>query len=168
MAPVVSDDELATNGAWWVGTCMLDVIPIAAVLHHAVCYPQCCMLQPFSMSYEVTGPVLWRWLTHDPSLPWAIIAAFIVYRVGRRIHGLKILVAPLFLSFLLVSLWVWDLLVLGRPICRGFHDGRYELWEDFPVRGWHFYVFGICIHIAFTVYLLLLYYRSAPAEGRKL
>lgn len=166
LAPVADDEDLSSNAGWWAATCVLSVIPAAAILHHSVCYCERCMFQPFSTGYEMTWAVVWGWLKQDPSLPWAMIAAFLVHRVGRRLRQVKILVAPVFLSFLPVSVWVWDLFFLGRPICQRFHDGRFELWEGFPIRGWHFYVLGICLYIAFTVYLFLRYYASRAREPR--
>lgn len=167
LAPVLSEEELSADGWWWRMTCVLSVIPVAAALHHAVCYYQRCMFQPFSSSYEVTWSVAWEWLKHDPSVPWAILAAILIHRVGRRIRAVKILMAPLFISFAPLSLWVWDIFFLDRPICRMFHDGRLEVWKGFPVRGWHFYVLGVCLYIAFAVYLLLQYYRSRAQASPK-
>lgn len=163
-APVMSDEDLASNPFWWAATCVLSVSPIAAVLHHALFYYQQCMLNPFSTSYQVTWPVLRDWLKYDPSLPWAIIAAFVIYRVGRRFVRLKILLAPLLISFSLLSLWVWDIFILNRPICRHLHDGRFEIWRGFPLRGRHFYVLGVCLYIAFLIYLVLQYRKSCSRD----
>ena len=164
LAPVTSEENLASNQGWWAVTCALSVIPVTAMLHHGVCYYHQCMFGPFSTGDEFTWPVVWNWLRHDPSLPWAVIAALIAHTMGRRFAAVKIVVAPLFLSFLLVSLWVWDIFFLHWPMARHFHNERFELWQEFPLKGRHFYVLGACLHIAFTVYLLLHYMRSRAEE----
>ncbi|NOZ21194.1 MAG: hypothetical protein GXP25_08895 [Planctomycetes bacterium] len=153
-APVITDDELYSGSTWWGATCVLNVIPIAAVLHHAVIYYQRCMLQPFSYGYEVNWGVVYRWATHDAALPWAILLAIGVFRLGLRISHIKLAVAPVFISFLPISLWVWDIFFLNRPICRYLHDGKFVLWQGCPLRGRHLYVFGACIYVAFLIYLI--------------
>jgi hypothetical protein len=122
------------------------------------------MLNPFSTSYDVTWPVVWEWIKHDPALPWAVIAAFGVYRLGVRFVHVKVAAAPVFISFLPLSLWVWDIFPLDRPICRYFHDGKFEIWQGYALRGRHFYVFGACVYIAFLIYLVWMCIRSRPQE----
>jgi len=163
-APVITDEELYSGSAWWGATCVLCVIPATAFLHHGVLYYQRCMLQPFSYGYEVNWQVLWAWAAHDAALPWAMIIAFGVHRLGIRLPSIKLAVAPVFISFLPISLWVWDIFFLNRPICRHLHDGKFVLWEGVPLRGRHFYVLGACVYVAFLVYLLLQRIKQQRGE----
>ncbi|MEW6355794.1 MAG: hypothetical protein AB1696_05700 [Planctomycetota bacterium] len=154
-APVIADEDLYTGSAWWGVTCILNAFPVAAVLHHGLIYAHQCMLQPFAYGYEVTWSVIWEWVKHDAALPWAVIIAFGVHRLGLRFAVIKLIAAPVFISFLPTTLWVWDIFVLDRPFCRYLHDGKFELWRDFPLRTGHFYVLGICIYVAFLIYLVV-------------
>src|SRR5437660_975028 len=112
-----------TNGIdkeWWRIACIVSVIPIAAILHHRIFWKSTCILRPFGGDY--TPSVVHDWLLRDPSLPWAMVLCVLAWSVGRRFSVIKLLVAPLFLSFLPLSIWLWDIPFSGRYICRHFHD----------------------------------------------
>lgn len=154
-APVIADEDIYTGSAWWGATCILNVIPVAAAIHYGVIFPGLCMLQPFAYGYEVTWGMIWEWITRDAALPWAVIILFGIHRLGLQVATVKLILAPLFVSFLPASLWVWDIFFLERPLCRYLHDDKFELWQGFPLRGGHFYVLGLCLYLAFLIYLSL-------------
>lgn len=137
---------------WWAAACALCVIPFTAVLHHAVFCRPTCMMNNFGPDY--TPRVVWAWLSRDPSLPWAVLLALASHRIGRRLPGFKVLIAPVFLSFLPLSLWVWDIPFTGRTICHHFHDRRVLLAAGMPLKSSHFYLIGIILYLAFLAHLM--------------
>jgi hypothetical protein len=107
------------------------------------------MLNPFGADY--TPHVVWVWLSRDPSLPCAVVIATLVWFIGKRIAAVKILVAPVFSSFLPLSLWIWDIPFTGRFICRHFHDGRLIFPGGIPISARYFYALGLLLYLVFTL-----------------
>ena len=144
-APIAA--EHSANRAWWGTIGVLLVIPFTAVLHHAVFYRPTCMLNHFNATdYNLEG--LRLWLSGDPSLYVALVAAVLVWLVGRRWEVVRLLAAPLFVSFIPLSLWIWDIPGSGRLICRLCHDGRVVLPVlDHTVRSRDLYLVGIAAYV---------------------
>lgn len=136
----------------WLILCSLLVIPFSAIFHHAIFYRPTCMLNPFGKAYYLTS-VLYAWLSRDPSLPWAIVAAVIVYHSGKRYPIIKLFAAPIFISFLPLSLWIWDIPFTSRFICAHFHDERLLILGH-PMKTRHLYFFGVIIYAAFSIKIL--------------
>ena len=124
-----------TTKSWKILSVFL-VIPFAAILHNALFYRTTCMLNPFGGAYYDVS-VLLGWLSRDPSLPWAIVGATFVYHLGMRYEKVKILAAPIFVSFLPLSLWIWDIPFTGRFICHHFHDDKL-LFLGHPIKSRYF------------------------------
>lgn len=153
-APIQGKTKLNQTGAWWIAICLLAVIPLTAILHHLIFYFPTCMLNPVEGS-DYTPSILYKWLSRDPSLPWAIVCMVIVYHIGNFLHWMRYLVAPAFLSFLPLSIWIWDIPFTGRFICHHFHDGRLMFMSGYPVKSKYFYLIGIVLYCSFlTVYLV--------------
>jgi hypothetical protein len=129
----------------WALACASSVIPLTAIFHNAIFYRAMCMLNPFGADY--TPAVLASWLTHDPSLFCAITVAVVACVVGARLKAMRVVVSTAFWAWLPLSLWVWDIPFLGRPVCHAFHDGRGPLW----LRGRTLYVLCVFLHAGFIL-----------------
>jgi hypothetical protein len=148
----------------WVLQCAALVIPFTAILHQAVFYPHNCLLNRFGDDYDAVSIGLF--LTRDPSLPWAVLAAFVTYLLGSHARFAKLVrlgALPFFLGFLPFSLWIWDVPFAGRPICNHWHDGRLVLPVIGTVRSLHLYALGALLTTALTLLRLLL--RRAQLLG---
>jgi hypothetical protein len=110
----------------------LCVLPVTAILHHAVFYRPTCILNPFAGNLSL-------WLTRDPSLPYAVL---VVVALWDRVP--EILARRFFFAFLPLTLWLWDLPGTGRVIHRTFHDGKLA-WRGFTVHTRDLYVFGSAV-----------------------
>ena len=66
---------------------------------------------------------------------------------------IKVLVAPIFLSFLPLSIWIWDIPFSGRYICSNFHDAQVMIAGVIPLTTKYFYALGIVLYLALTAYL---------------
>lgn len=135
----------------WAAQCAALVIPYTAAWHHMVFYRPTCLLNPFGPEYnwETVSTILMR----DPSLAWALLTAIVTYFAGlhARIGRLVQLAAlPVFIGFIPVSLWVWDIPFAGRPICRHWHDGKLVLPLLGTMRGTYLYVFGLAVSALLT------------------
>lgn len=146
-APTLDDDH------WWKISCILLIVPLTAILHHVVFYTATCMINNFGPEY--TPAVVWNWLSRDPSLPWAIVASGIAYYMGTRLKWVRVVVAPVFVAFLPLSFWLWDIPFAGRPICKYYHDGKAILYGNSPLRSLHFYILGACIYALIMMRLLI-------------
>jgi hypothetical protein len=144
--------RLESVGAWWAISCALCIIPLTAILHHAIFYRSNCMLNPFGPEY--TPRVIWTWLSNDLSLPCAAIIALVFYGIGLRFRSFRFLVAPIFLSFLPLSIWIWDIPFTGRVICRLFHDNRVMITANMPLKTRQFYIVGALMYLVFLFYLV--------------
>ncbi|MBX9790907.1 MAG: hypothetical protein K2Y37_18470 [Pirellulales bacterium] len=161
-APIASNEP--ASRAWWGTLCVLLVIPFTALLHHAVFFRPTCMLNHFNATdYNIEG--LRLWLSGDPSLYVAIVAAVLVWLLGRRWEVVRLLTAPFFLSFIPLSLWIWDIPGSGRLICRLCHDGRVVLPVlDHTVRSRDLYLVGIAAYVV-LLGLTLSAWRKAPSSS---
>jgi len=137
---------------WWRAVCIATVIPLTAVLHNRIFLTSTCMIHPFGDEY--TFPVVRAWLSGDPSLPWAIILAGVAWNLGRFRPWLKLLVAPVFASFLPVSLWVWDIPFTGRYICYHFHDNEFQVAAGVPLTSAHVYALSLLLYLLFVAVIL--------------
>ncbi|MGD9648344.1 MAG: hypothetical protein AB7U73_21720 [Pirellulales bacterium] len=150
-APV--GNEALGQRAWWRTNSLLLVIPFTAAFHHAIFYRPTCMLNSFrpggEQATDYTAEATWLWLTGDPSLYLGIVAAVLVWVAGRRTGWVRRLAAPVFVSFLPLSVWIWDIPGSGRWICHTCHDGRLSL-VGHVIRSRDLYLAGI------AAYLLLL------------
>lgn len=137
------------NRPEWRFVCVLLVIPVTAILHHVVFHRPTCMLNNFGEAYYIPS-VLFEWLSGDPSLPWAIVASVTVYHVGKNSSTIRWLTAPIFIAFLPLSLWIWDIPLTGRVICDHFHDDQLVFF-DHPMRTRYLYLFGLSVYGFFLV-----------------
>jgi hypothetical protein len=144
----------------WSAMCGMLVFPLAAAFHHLVFHPYTCMLNNFgAIDYTDLAGVI-RWLKGDPSLPLAIVCATLLFYAQRFWPKVKTHVASILPSFLLFSIYIWDIPFSNRVICRTFHDNR-EVW-GLTFRTTYFYLFGI------VSYFTLLYVkRSVPSSENK-
>jgi hypothetical protein len=138
---------------WWKTLCVLTTIPFTAILHHVVFFRSQCMLNPF-FAPDYTLASVSIWLSKDPSLPWAAVLVMIIYYFGKKYSLLRIFVAPVFVSFLPLSVWIWDIPFTGRFICHHFHDKKVLLMGTIPLKSWLFYLLGGILYIAFVTNLL--------------
>jgi hypothetical protein len=44
------------DGPWWASTCALLVLPLTAIAHNAVFYPNQCMLEAFAVNQGMQEP----------------------------------------------------------------------------------------------------------------
>ncbi len=141
-----------SSDRWWLATCIATAVPVTAALHHLLFYRPSCMLNPFGPDY--TLPIVWTWLSRDPSLPWAIISLITTYAIGKKRPWIKVFIAPIFLSFLPLSLWIWDVPFSGRMICANFHEGRVMISKGLVLRTKHFYAIGIVLYLVLIAYAI--------------
>jgi hypothetical protein len=129
--------------------CLLAFVPLAAVFHHAVFYHPTCMLNPFGQESLATYRL---WLTRDPSLPWAMIGAMAIYWLAASARAQTAVLAFL-VGFLPLSIWIWDIPLSHRLVCRSWHDGRLALPAFGTVRTHHLYLLGVVL--SFLMFLVL-------------
>lgn len=98
------------------------------------------MLNPFGDAYTLS--TLRALIVQDPSIGLAAAVAASTYVAGRRWPQLKPMASFFVLSFLPLAIWLWDIPLLGRPICRHFHDGRAEVLGS-PFSSRHLYLLGL-------------------------
>ena len=154
LSPVpTASSQINDYRRWWRLLCVLTTIPITAVLHHAIFFRSQCMLNPF-FATDYTSASILIWLSRDPSLPWAAVAAMTIYYLGTRHSFLRVCIAPVFVSFLPLSLWIWDVPFTGRFICHHLHDEKILLMSGIPLRSWFFYLLGAILYVVFAIYLL--------------
>jgi hypothetical protein len=106
-----------------------------------------------------------RWLSLDPSLPVTIVLMIIVYLLGNRLRAIRLLAAPVFISFLPLSLWIWDIPFTGRYICNHFHDDRLMIMDGFPVKTRYFYLIGLAVYLSFTAHLIRSKSQTGSPDG---
>lgn len=151
IAPIGIQYEIHKDKRWWMALCILNIIPIAAIFHHLIFYRFSCMLNAFGYDYSLA--VVYKWLSQDPSLFWSILVMIFVYHIGKFIYLIRILIAPIFLSFFPLSVWIWDIPFTGRFICYHFHDGRMIVAKGAFLASRHFYIFGLILYLLFVAYL---------------
>jgi hypothetical protein len=129
----------------WITACVLLVLPVAAIAHHLVFFPQTCMLNSFAArDYDLAG--VSAWLSRDPSLYLATIVAVATFHLGQRFPSLRSLVLPFVIAFAPLALWIWDLPGTGRFVCAHLHDNRIFLIDGSPLRTLHLYLFGAALY----------------------
>ena len=136
----------------WATQCAALTIPGTAIFHHAVFYRHNCLLNKFGEEYTLESVGLL--LTRDPSLPCALLMAFITYQLGMHscfAKRVRLVALPFFLGFLPFSLWIWDIPFAGRPICNNWHDGRLLLPVVGPLRSVHVYALSMLLTAALTL-----------------
>jgi hypothetical protein len=133
---------------WWGLTCGLLILPLTAVAHHVIFYPSTCMLNPFGATDYSSPGALSSWLSRDPSLPWSITMALVIFLAGKRFPTVKTLSACLLISFLPLALWIWDIPFTGRFIHEHAHDDKLHLL-GWPIRTRYFYILGIFLFASF-------------------
>ena len=135
----------ASGATRWALICCLNFFPLAAALHNAVFYRPTCMLNPFGHDYASLS-VLATWLARDPSVPWAVVGSMLIYWAGLGLPILRMLAAPIFIAFLPLTIWIWDIPFTSRVICASFHDGRLALF-GVPIMSRHFYLLGLVTYV---------------------
>jgi len=145
-APLAGADD--TSHAFWRVACVTAVVPLVAALHHLFFQAPTCMLNNFGADY--TLGVVAGWLRRDPSLAWGALLGVVAYRLGRERLWFRVLVTPAFVSFILFSLWIWDVPFTGRIVCRSFHDSRLVI-GGVTVRTVHLYLVGAVPYVAFVL-----------------
>jgi hypothetical protein len=157
-ASTQSEREIADVEWTWVAICMVLVIPLTAIFHHAIFYRPTCMLNPIKGA-DYSLEVVAHWLLRDPSIYAAAFVAAVTYEVGLYRRALRIFVAPFIVSFAPLSIWIWDIPFTGRAVCSNFHDQQIFLAEGVPLLSRHFYLLGFVI---FGILLGLVLYRRRP------
>ncbi len=132
--PVPCDGDA---GRRWFKTCALLVIPFTAILHNAIFDRPTCILNSYGPDYYPA--IIQMWLAKDPSLPWAIVASFLTYYVGRRYNRVTIAAWPFLYASLPLSIWIWDIPFTKRIICMHMHDRRFAI-SGFAIRCIHLYI----------------------------
>jgi len=148
----------------WAIQCALLSVPFAAILHHAVFFRPTCMLNPFGPEY--TPSVLANWITHDPSLPVALLIAALVFVAGLRLPLARSWVPAFLIAFVPLALWIWDVPFAGRPICACCHDGRLVLPGIGRVSSRHVYAFCAGVFAALLIGRKLATIASKVAARR--
>jgi len=90
----------------------------------------------------------------DLSLPIASILVLIIYYIGRKYNFIQKLIYPVPFSFLIYSLYVWDIPFTQRIICREFHDGRCVLFGGLVLKGSHILFCSLFVYFI-TIFLIL-------------
>jgi len=117
-----------------------------------------CMLNTIGDDY--TPAVIALWLRRDPSLPWAIVIAACAYLAGRRSEKVRLLLAPVFISSLPLSLWIWDIPFTSRYICDTAHDDNILTIAGLPVSTEAVYLLSAAMYL---LLLLVIVVRKRPA-----
>jgi hypothetical protein len=159
-SPVGSEIDTGLHGVYWIVLSVSLVVPFAAILHNTVFDKHSCMLGALGKDY--TPSVVSTWLRRDPSLPWAIAAAMAVYLCGTHYPSTRLFAASIFVSFLPLSVWIWDIPFTKRAICEYFHDDKFMILDAFPLKSRHFYALGVILYASFTI---ALYLKAASAAG---
>jgi 4-amino-4-deoxy-L-arabinose transferase-like glycosyltransferase len=116
------------------------------------------MMNPFNKigyTFGYTSKGVSVWLTRDPSLYLAVILSMLTYRIGIRIPEIRMLVAAFVVSFLPLTIWIWDIPFTDSMVCLTFHDANVFLAEGVPLKSRHVYLlcmalFGLLMLIPAT------------------
>ena len=141
----VTMPDLECNKRWWRMCLAASVVPFAAMLHHLVFYRPTCMLNSFGAADWFDTQVI-DWFMRDPSLAWALVLVLSLTLLAQRYVMSRVLLAPLFVAFLPLSIWVWDIPLTGRIICATFHDERFQVM-GIVIHGRYLYVFGALAYL---------------------
>ncbi len=119
----------------WRFIALLLVVPLTAIVHHLVFFERQCMFNSFGPRYDAA--TILAWLRGDPSPYVGLGLAGVVYVAGLRVPAIQWGSLALLIATLPLSLWIWDLPLGDRPICRLAHDGRS------PIQGRHLYLLAL-------------------------
>jgi hypothetical protein len=145
----------AGEGGWFIVSVLL-FIPLTAIFHHAIFYRPTCMLRPFGDDYY-PGVVL-KWLANDASPYLAVLCSVGIYWAGRSYPKLKPWALAFLISFLPLSLWIWDIPFSGRAVCAHLHDSRVGIHSR------HLYALGaaLWLPVRWALYSLKAGARRRP------
>jgi hypothetical protein len=155
--PPAAPVTFVESRGWWIAACALAVIPNTAILHNLVFYRYMCMLNNFGPEYDPA--TVSTWLSRDPSLPWAALCSVLLCYLGDWIPQLQVASAAYFISFLPLSIWIWDIPFTHRIVCSNFHDGR-SLFVGVIVHTRYVYVVCLSSWIVLTLFVVLKRRRS--------
>jgi hypothetical protein len=144
----------------WPVVCVVLVLPLAAILHHAVFYRPTCMMNPFG-GIDYTLNAVRQWLSRDPSLYLAGFMSVVIYQIGLRMRAIRVPIGVFIVSFFPLTLWIWDIPFTGSAICHAFHDERVFFASGMPLKSRHFYLLGVTLFA-----LLSLLYTTRRSFGR--
>jgi hypothetical protein len=108
-----------------LGSALLSLwsfFPLTAIFHHAVFYKPTCILNNFGPEY--TLDVLMEWLSLDPSPYVASLGAMVIFVLAMRYPALRLAVLAALIATIPLTIWIWDIPLTARIICRLGHDGR--------------------------------------------
>lgn len=128
---------------WWLLLCVALFIPVAAAFHHLIFSPHQCLLAEIGYDYDPVTVV--AWLKRDPSPAWAAVAVLALHWAGLRsrwARWIRLIAAPVFVSFVPLSVYLWDIPFTNKVICRLYHDGKLVLFGSTALRTAHLYVLG--------------------------
>lgn len=128
---------------WWLLVCVTLFVPVAAALHHLIFFPHQCVLA--DTGYDYDPATLAAWLARDPSPAWAALAALGIHRIGLRSRRVRSMVAPVFVAFIPLSIYLWDIPFTGKAVCRLSHDGNLILFGSTALRTLHLYGLGAVV-----------------------
>ena len=144
------------SAAWWLLCCIVNIIPLTASFHHVVFFRPSCMLNPQEYGGDdYTWDVVRGWLTHDPSLYCAVGLSLLAWFLGRWLQWVRLLAAPFFVSFLPLSIWIWDIPGTSRWVCDHFHDARLSV-NGVVISTKYMYLLGIALYSLFVAALILV------------
>ena len=145
--------QAPNHPACWFTACAASVIPLTAAFHHLVFDKSRCILETHGRDYNLAS--VRDLFLKDPSLPWAIVAMVVVYRVGKKFRALRTAVVPAFCASLLFSLWLWDIPFSGRAIHRHWHDKHLLLPAGIPLSTKLFYILSLIFYLLLEAVLFL-------------
>jgi hypothetical protein len=147
----------------WIAQSLALFFPFTAMLHHAIFFRPTCMLNPVGLEYD--GPTIGRMLTRDPSIWIAFAAAVSVCLIGLRFRSAAFRgwVPAFLIAFLPLTLWIWDIPLMNRPICRWGHDGHIVLPLIGPFHTRYLYMFGTLVFVG-----ILLVRARIPGRTRRI
>jgi len=131
--------------ALWALFALLTTFPLTAIFHHAIFYRPTCILNSFGSDYRTE--VILLWLQNDPSLLFAVLGASSIWITGLYRTQFQYWIIAFLITFLPLSIWVWDIPFTDRLICHLFHDGKT------PLHARHLYLLGITLWIPTAILL---------------
>ena len=90
-----------------------------------------------------------RVVSYGSTNVYANRVAHAAHALGLRLGWIPPLVKPVFVAFLPLSIWTWDLFP-SRVICKLTHDSRLVI-AGHVVRSRHFFVLGALIYVALLI-----------------
>jgi hypothetical protein len=134
----------------WRAACVALVVPLTAIIHQTIFFPQMCMLNEVGPDY--TPKVIAAWLSLDPSLPLAAVLALFFYLLSSRFRVLRTFLIPFLIGFAPLSVWVWDIPFTQRAICESMHDKQIVFPGGGYLRSRHLYILGAIIFGALSIW----------------